>query len=125
MRNKSVVNIKKSYAEEIGAGRFSYGAILAESYWKKTKDGFIVESQPTTSELLNTWFWPFRPSINNNRVYINKWFTGVVLELIDGPGGIHIERLVLKPDLDVDEVSEDFISRECWANFRQFWGSND
>ena len=125
MRNKSLVNIKKSWADDISAGRFSYGAILAECYWRETKDGFLIESTPTTSELLNGWFWPFRPAVNNNRVYINNWFTNIILEQTDGPGGVHIERLILKPDLNSESAPADFINRECWANFRQHYSANE
>lgn len=125
MRSKSIVNIKKSWGEDIAAGRFDYGAIFAECYWRETKDGIIEESQPTTSELLNQWLWPFYPSVNGDRVYINKWFTSIRIQTLNGSGGVHIERLVYMPDVDRPELPPGFIDRECWQNFREHWAAND
>ena len=126
MRSKSIINIKKSYAEEIAADRFKYGAILAESYWKEDKNGAMVESQPVTAEILDGFFYPFTHHIDNgSRVYIGRWFTGLRVDCINGPGGVHIERIVLKPDLDVDAAPVEFIESELWKNFREHWSAND
>lgn len=126
MQSKSLINVKRRLADEITAGIHKYGAILAESYWMQKKDGFIKESTPTTSEILDGWFYPFKPSIENGgRVYINRWFTNIRLEQLTEAGGVHVERLVFKPDLDTDAAPADFINYECWQNFKQHWSAND
>lgn len=125
MRSKSIINVKKNLADEIIAGVHSYGAILTETYWRETKDGFLIQSTPTTSEILDGWFYPFKLTIKNNRVYINRWFTSIRLEELTEADGIHVERLVFKPDLDTEAAPADFISGKCWANFREYWGDND
>lgn len=126
MKNKSIVNIKRGLADDITAGRLSYGAIIAESYWKTSPDGFIQESQPTTSEIIDGLFYPFKVTIKNGgRLFINNWFTNCRIEQLNTAGGVHVERIVLKPDLDAPEAPPGFIRRECWSNFKQHWSAND
>lgn len=126
MKSKSIINVKKRLADELTAGLHKYGAILAESYWMETKDGFIKQSTPTTSEILDGWFYPFTVHIDNGgRVMINKWFTNIRLEELDDAGGVHIERLVFKPDLDTEPTPPGFITEQCCQNFREHWPAND
>lgn len=125
MRNKSVINIKKSLADDINAGRFKYGAIIAESYWKQTPEGFIIESQPVTSDIIDFLFYPFYARLKDDKIYINDWFTDLRIEHLNDAGGVHIERIVLKPDLNAPPTPPDFINRQCWENYRQHWSIND
>lgn len=126
MKSKSIINCRRKALEEISDGVHKYGAILAESYWKQTKDGFIQQSTPTTSEILDCWLYPFTVHIDDaGRVMINKWFTNLRVECLDDAGGVHVERIVFKPDLDAPQAPPGFISRECWQNFREHWSAND
>jgi hypothetical protein len=125
MRNKSIINVKTQLVDELAAGRHSYGAILAECYWKETKDGFLIQSQPTISEILDGWFYPFKISITDNRIYINKWFTHLKIESFNESGGVHVERIVLKPDLEAPEAPPGFVKQQATDNFREHWTAND
>lgn len=125
MKSKSIINIKKRFAAEIAAGVHGYGATLAESYWKQDSAGFIIESQPVTSEILNGFFYPATPSVKDNgRVYVGRWFTGVIVEEITGPGGVHTERIKFKPD-EESAAAPEFIESQIWENIRQHQIAND
>lgn len=125
MRSKSLINIKKSLADDINAGLLKYGAIIAESYWRQDKNGVIIESQPVTSDILQALFYPFYAQLKDDKIYINDWFTDLRIEHLNGPGGVHIERIVLKPDLDTPPTPPEFIKKQCWENYRQYWSVND
>ncbi|MBP5699100.1 MAG: hypothetical protein J6W96_06205 [Alphaproteobacteria bacterium] len=126
MRSKSIINVKRRLADELNAGLHKYGAILAESYWKQTKDGFIQQSTPTTSEILDGWFYPFFVRIDAaGRVMINRWFTNIRIEYLTEAGGVNVERIVFKPDLDTEPTPPGFITEQCWQNFREHWAAND
>ena len=126
MKSKSLVNVKRRLADELAAGVHGYGAILAESYWAETKDGFIKQSTPTTSESLDAFFYPYFVRIDDaGRVYINKWFTNVIIEYLTEAGGVNVERIVFKPDLDAPNPPPGFITEQCRQNFREHWAAND
>ena len=81
-----------------------FGEVLAESYWSEKKPGFYKESEPSTSEILNKWFFCLADSniqlAPDGKIYLFNWYTGIKLEVIESPDGVIIERLTFKPDAE-------------------------
>lgn len=124
MRNKSIINVKNFVAAG-AAGAVSYGAIIAESYWRQTPGGLIEESTPTTSEILEQIFYPFRPTVKQCRIYINKLFTGLIIDEQIGPRGVHTERIIFDPLAAEINDTPGFANQQCRENFREHWTAND
>lgn len=123
MRSKSQIFIKNPLQLACNM-ELAYGAIIAESYWRQTKSGTIEESQPVTSEILNGFFYPYRPTVKGVRVMINKLFTGFVIEEVIDAHNVHTERIVNKPSLDINDDPE-FVRAQLNANFNEHYTAND
>jgi len=120
MKSKSFV--LKDAAKAIKEGRVGYGDLIFESYWKEDKKGFIVESQPRLSEFLGEFLYPFTLNIKNGcEIFLENYFTGLVVETRQESGGVNVEAVKNKPD---DRVRCDLnaFKAACHANFKRRFG---
>lgn len=81
-----------------------FGEVLAESYWTVSKSGVYKASEPSTSEILNKWFFCLYDSqirvAADGKIYLFNWYTGIRLEVYTQADGITTERLTFKPDAE-------------------------
>ena len=129
MKSKSLLNFKpgaESFFDICARRGLKYGSILAESYWKRDSAGYIVQSEPLTDQILSALFYPFTALIGaDNSVKIGRYFTGLKIEYITGPGRVNIERITFKPPAAAAEQTPDFIRSELVQNFKQHHAAND
>lgn len=129
MRSKSLLNFTpgaESFFDICARRGLKYGSILAESYWKRDSAGYIVQSEPVTDQILIALFYPFNVLIGaDNSVKIGRYFTGLKIEYITGPGKINIERITFKPPTAAAKQTPDFIESELINNFKQYHAAND
>ena len=106
MKNKSLIFYKDM--DQLVKDPPKYGQLLFESYWKRDSSGAIIESQPTTSEYLDSFFWPFAYQINGLQITLNGAESGFYIEQVEGLRGEHIERVIFKPSgpLDFNKINE-------------------
>lgn len=78
--------------------RLFFGDILAESYWKKDKDGNIKQSEPVTSEILDQWLYPLKYYLDGFKVFLDGYYLGLFIDVFTTPDGVTTERIVFKPD---------------------------
>lgn len=101
-------------------GQLKFGQVLAESYWQ-IKNGVYKASTPDTSEILNYWYYNGFIHIENNKIYLFGWFTGLELQAYKQPDSVNVERIIFKPDSEalndqlmieaINKTKNDYLSK--------------
>lgn len=128
MKSKSFINFKigaETLFNIAAAGRLKYGLILAESYWKRLKNGNITQSAPDTDEILTALFYPIRPAVFADGVKIENVPTGVKIEALTDAAGVNIERIVYKPPLNIPPPTVEEMRAAMLENFKKHFAAND
>lgn len=122
MKSKSIVNFSDYWNRP---RPWQFGEIIAESYWKKDKSGYIQESTPTTSEILDQMFFPFYIHFEHEtEIFLEDFPTGLQVETLKGPNNTNIERIVFKP-CRIGTASEKLLKYAMDKNFKKHRIAND
>jgi hypothetical protein len=128
MKSKTLINFdlgRESFFDLCARGRPSWGEILAESYWKQDKSGAIIESTPRTSEILTALFFPFEARPDGFDIKIENIQTGLKIETLTEAGGVHVERIIFKPDPRATRPTPEALRVALLENFKRRHAAND